>query len=57
VGREVGGRVWGTFGIALEMLLRKICNKKIKNKRKKMQKTVCHSKGGLKNCHTYLVLE
>jgi hypothetical protein len=28
VGRGVGGRVWGTFGIALEMLLRKICNKK-----------------------------
>jgi hypothetical protein len=28
VGREVGGRVWGTFGIALEMSLRKIRNKK-----------------------------
>jgi hypothetical protein len=27
VGREVGGRVWGTFGIALEMSLRKIRNK------------------------------
>jgi hypothetical protein len=26
VGREVGGRVWGTFGIALEMKLRKIRN-------------------------------
>jgi hypothetical protein len=34
VGREVGGRVWGTFGIALEMYLRKIRNKKyIKKKR------------------------
>jgi hypothetical protein len=33
VGREVGGgeRVWGTFGIALEMYLRKIHNKNIKN--------------------------
>jgi hypothetical protein len=30
VGREGGGRVWGTFGIALEMSLRKIRNKKIK---------------------------
>jgi hypothetical protein len=30
VGREVGGgRVWGTFAIALEMYLRKICNKNI----------------------------
>jgi hypothetical protein len=28
VGREVCGRVWGTFGIELEMYLRKICNKK-----------------------------
>jgi hypothetical protein len=33
VGREVRGRVWGTFGIALEMSLRKICNK-LKKKRK-----------------------
>jgi hypothetical protein len=31
VGREVGGRVWGTFGIALEMSLRKIRNKFKKN--------------------------
>jgi hypothetical protein len=29
VSRGVGRRVWGTFGIALEMLLRKIRNKKI----------------------------
>jgi hypothetical protein len=29
VGREVWGKVWGTFGIALEMYLRKICNKNI----------------------------
>jgi hypothetical protein len=29
VGRDMGGRVWGTFGIALEMYLRKICNKNI----------------------------
>jgi hypothetical protein len=28
VGRGVGGRVWGTFGIALEMKMRKIPNKK-----------------------------
>jgi hypothetical protein len=29
VGREVGwGRVWGTFGIAFSMYLRKICNNK-----------------------------
>jgi hypothetical protein len=35
VGREVGGRrVWGTFGIALEMQLRKICNKKYLKKKK-----------------------
>jgi hypothetical protein len=34
VGREVGGRVWGTFGIALEMYLKKICNKnKLKKKK------------------------
>ena len=33
MGREVGGgRVWGTFGIASEMKLRKICNKNIKKK-------------------------
>jgi hypothetical protein len=35
VGRGVGGRVWGTFGIALEMYLRKIHNKKIYNNKKK----------------------
>jgi hypothetical protein len=29
VGRRFGGRVWGTFGIALEMQLRKIPNKNI----------------------------
>jgi hypothetical protein len=29
VGREVGRRVWGTFGIALEMYSRKIHNKNI----------------------------
>jgi hypothetical protein len=34
VGREVGERVWGTFGIALEMSLRKIRNKKIKKIKK-----------------------
>jgi hypothetical protein len=27
VGREVGARVWGTFGITLELELRKIHNK------------------------------
>jgi hypothetical protein len=26
VGRAVWGRVWGTFGIALEMLMKKIPN-------------------------------
>jgi hypothetical protein len=26
VGRGMGGRAWGTFGLALEMKLRKICN-------------------------------
>jgi hypothetical protein len=26
VGRGVGGRIWGTFGIALEMQMRKIPN-------------------------------
>jgi hypothetical protein len=31
VGREVGGRVWGTFGIALEMSLKKIRKKQKKN--------------------------
>jgi hypothetical protein len=34
VGRGVGGRVWGTFGIALEMQMRKIPNKMF-NKRSK----------------------
>jgi hypothetical protein len=29
----VGGRVWGTFGIALEMQMRKIPNKNIKKKK------------------------
>jgi hypothetical protein len=29
---ECGGRVWGTFGIALEMEMRKIPNKKILKK-------------------------
>ena len=29
VGRGMGARVWGTFEIALEMLMRKIPNKKI----------------------------
>ena len=28
VGRGGGGIAWGTFGIALEIYLRKICNKK-----------------------------
>jgi hypothetical protein len=28
VGMEVGESVWGTFGIALEMYLRKLSNKK-----------------------------
>jgi hypothetical protein len=36
VGREVGGRVWGTLGIALEMSLRKIRNKKKKEKKKNL---------------------
>jgi hypothetical protein len=27
VGRGVGGRVWGTFGIAFEMYIKKISNK------------------------------
>jgi hypothetical protein len=35
VGRGVGGRVWETFGIALEMQLRKICNKKYLKKKKR----------------------
>jgi hypothetical protein len=35
VGRGVGGRVWGTFGIALEMYMRKIPNKNIKKGKKK----------------------
>jgi hypothetical protein len=30
VGRGLGGWVWGTFGIALKMEMRKIPNKKIK---------------------------
>jgi hypothetical protein len=28
VGRGVGGRVWGTFGIVFEMEMKKIPNKK-----------------------------
>jgi hypothetical protein len=38
-GREVGRRVWGTFGIALEMSLRKIHKKLKKIKKKKKRKT------------------
>jgi hypothetical protein len=37
--REVGGLVWGTFGIVFEMLLRKICNKNIKKKKNQKPKT------------------
>jgi hypothetical protein len=37
VGRGVGGRVWGTFGIALEMSLRKIRNKKILKRKRKLR--------------------
>jgi hypothetical protein len=33
VGRVVVGKVWGTVGIALEMYLRKIRNKKILKKK------------------------
>jgi hypothetical protein len=40
VGREVWGRVWGTFGIALEMSLRKIRNK-LKKLKKNNKKYVC----------------
>jgi hypothetical protein len=31
VGRGVGGRVWGTFGIAMEMEMKKIPNKNNNN--------------------------
>ena len=31
------GRIWGAFGIALEMSFRKICNKK----KKKVKKNTC----------------
>jgi hypothetical protein len=44
VGREVGGRVWGTFGIALEMSLRKIRNKKKKISNKKIKKYIAMKK-------------
>jgi hypothetical protein len=37
-----GGRVWGTFGIALEMSLRKIRNKK-KKKKKIVTESLCFS--------------
>ena len=33
VGRGVGGRVWGTFEIALEMQMRKIPNKNVKKEK------------------------
>jgi hypothetical protein len=36
LGREVGGRIWGTFRIALEMEFGKICNKKY------LKKKACH---------------
>ena len=39
MGREVGGRVWGTFGIALEMSLRKILNKFLKKEKKRKEKS------------------
>jgi hypothetical protein len=35
VGRGVGGRAWGTFGITLEMKMRKIPNKIFLKKEKK----------------------
>jgi hypothetical protein len=38
VGRGVGGRVWGTFRIALELELRKIRNKKYFLKKKRERK-------------------
>ena len=36
----MGGRVWGTFGIALEMSLRKIRNKLKKNRKKALMNIV-----------------
>jgi hypothetical protein len=36
-----GGRVWGTFGIALEMYLRKIRNKNILKNLKKIFVVYC----------------
>jgi hypothetical protein len=38
------GRVWGTFGIALEMQLRKICNKKYLKKERAICKFICNNK-------------
>ena len=40
----MGGRVWGTFGIALEMSLRKIRNKKKKISNKKIKKYIAMKK-------------
>jgi hypothetical protein len=34
VGRGLGGEVWETFGIALEMKMRKIPNKKLEKEKK-----------------------
>jgi hypothetical protein len=40
VGRGVVGRVWGTFGIAWEMQMRKIPNKKRKKEKKTKKRIV-----------------
>jgi hypothetical protein len=40
VGEQGAGRVQGTFGIALEMEMKKISNKKFKNKLKKIKEKI-----------------
>jgi hypothetical protein len=60
VGRGVGGRVWGTFGIALEMPLRKIRNKKKKKKKKnslvyKVNSRLARSETLFKNKQTTII--
>jgi hypothetical protein len=41
---EWGGRVWGTFGITLEMQMRKIPNKNIKKNRRRKERRARPSK-------------
>jgi hypothetical protein len=55
VGRGVGEKVWWTFGIALEMKMRKIPNKNILKKKKIHQCNQPYIQTERKKSHGYLI--